>query len=186
MVSRRSRSLAAKPPITPTALLARFLRHRKGATAVEFAMISVPFFALLMAVVETALVFFANQVLETGVHEAARLIRTGQAQSQGFSETQFRQEICDRITSMFTCANVKTDVRTYASFAAANLNKPLDNDGNLVENFAYQPGGASEIVVVRAYYEWPTFVPNLGLGVGEMANGNRLLVSTAAFRNEPF
>ena len=41
-------------------------------------------------------------------------------------------------------------------------------------------------MVVRAYYEWPTFVTGLGNNLGNMPDGNRLLVATAAFRNEPF
>ena len=48
------------------------------------------------------------------------------------------------------------------------------------------PGGPGEIVVVRLMYQWPVYVPTLGLDVSNMAGNKRLLIATAAFRNEPF
>ena len=39
------------------------------------------FFALLFAIIELAMVFFASQVLETVTQDTARLIMTGQAQN---------------------------------------------------------------------------------------------------------
>ena len=36
----------------------------------------------------TAIVFFAGQALETAAADSARLIMTGQAQTQGFSQAQ--------------------------------------------------------------------------------------------------
>ncbi len=60
-------------------LLRRFGRDRRGATAIEFALIALPFFALMMAILETFLTFFASQTIETAVNRGARLIRTGQA-----------------------------------------------------------------------------------------------------------
>ncbi len=41
-------------------LLGRYRRDSKGATAIEFAFVALPFFALLFAIIETALVFFAG------------------------------------------------------------------------------------------------------------------------------
>ncbi len=53
-------------------LFARFRRSEDGATAVEFALISVPFLALLVAILETALLFWTSQVLEEAVSETSR------------------------------------------------------------------------------------------------------------------
>ena len=43
------------------------------------------------------------------------------------------------------------------------------------------------MVVVRAFYplDLPTLLP-LDISMSNMADGNRLLVATVAFRNEPF
>lgn len=43
--------------------LRRFGRNRRGSAAVEFALVAPVFFALIFAIIETALVFFAGQVL---------------------------------------------------------------------------------------------------------------------------
>jgi Flp pilus assembly protein TadG len=45
----------------------RFVREKDGVVAVEFAIVAAPFLALMFAIMETALVFFASQVLETAV-----------------------------------------------------------------------------------------------------------------------
>ena len=50
----------------------RFRRNRRGSSAVEFALVAPVFFALLFAIIETVIVFFAGQVLETGVRDAGR------------------------------------------------------------------------------------------------------------------
>ena len=62
-----------------------FAKREDGAAAVEFAIVVAPFLALLFAILETALVFFAGQTLETAVSDSARLILTGQAQTASFS-----------------------------------------------------------------------------------------------------
>ena len=48
-------------------LLRRFRRNRGGSAVVEFALVAPMFFALLFAIIETALMFFASQVLEYGL-----------------------------------------------------------------------------------------------------------------------
>jgi len=164
-----------------------FSRDEDGATAVEFGLVALPFIALMFAIIETALVFFAGQTMETAVSNAARLIRTGQAQQQGFSATDFKQQICDQVMALFDCnSGLYVDVETFKTFDSINLSKPLDATGNLKKDFTYDPGHGGDIVVVRAFYEWPVFVRMLGLNLTNMANGTHLLSATAAFRNEPF
>lgn len=169
--------------------LRRFVRQEEGAAAVEFAMVAAPFLALIFAIIETAVVFFAGQTLETAVADASRLILTGQAQQQNFDAAAFKQALCARIFGLFDCANgVKVDVQKYSSFGGSNTAKPLDPAGNLQAGFGnnYQPGGPGEIVVVRAVYEWPVYVQLLGFNLADMKNGKRLVMATAAFRNEPY
>jgi len=135
---------------------------------------------------ETSLVFFAGQTLETAVADSARMIMTGQAQSQGLTQDTFKAEVCKRIVGLFDCnAGIRIDVKTAASFAAASTAKPTvaDLQNN---NFGYQPGGACSIVVVRLMYQWPVYMSLLGFDLADLAGNKRLLMATAAFRNEPF
>jgi Flp pilus assembly protein TadG len=167
--------------------LRRFTREEDGTSTIEFAMVITPFLALLFAIMETAVVFLADQTLETAVADSARLIMTGQAQKQKFDQQTFKNSLCSRIYALFDCqGGIMIDVRTAKSFGDANTGKPIDAKGNLVNNFTYDPGKAGDIVVVRVMYQWPVWVPGLGLNLADMANGKRLLMATSAFRNEPF
>ncbi len=166
----------------------QFVRRKDGATLIEFAIVIMPFLALLFAILETALVFFAGQVLETAVTDASRLVMTGQAQKGGLTQANFKSEICNRLHALFDCTGgIKVDVRVAPSFGGTNMGKPLDGNGNVdTSGFTWQPGTQGSIVVVRVVYEWPTFVRHFGLDMADLPNGKRLLMATSAFRNEPY
>lgn len=165
-----------------------FHRNQDGATAVEFAIVSVPFFALMFAILETALLFFGAQALETAVGDSGRLIRTGQAQQSAMDLTTFKSTICAKVFEIFACeSGLHLDVKTYPTFASLTFEDPVDEEGNLdIEDFEFDIGEANEIVVVRAFYEWPTFVTTLGSDLRNLPNGKHLISAAAAFRNEPF
>ena len=167
--------------------LRRFRRDKSGASALEFALVAMPLMLLLLAVLEVGLVYFANFSLENAVAQGARLIRTGQVQSQGFSADQFKTEVCKHLSAQISCSELKLDVRKFTSFGGAQLTDPLDGNGNLKQNFSFDPGVGGDVVVVRAFYEWNlTAKLPKDIALSNMANGDRLLVATAAFRNEPF
>jgi Flp pilus assembly protein TadG len=168
-------------------LLGRFKKAESGATAVEFALVGGPFIFFLMLLFETGLMLFSQYIIEHGVAEAARLIRTGQAQS--FTKDQFKAEVCGTMAAFLKCnENLYVDVRTFTSFRDVNLPQPIQGNklsDAVTKGAQFKPGGPMEVVVVRTYYEWKLFVP----GMSQFANleGNkRLLTGGAAFRNEPF
>jgi hypothetical protein len=51
---------------------------------------------------------------------------------------------------------------------------------------SYSAGNAGDIVVVRLFYQWPLFVTRLSYNIGCGGTKKRLLVATAAFKNEPY
>jgi Flp pilus assembly protein TadG len=176
---------AARIPL-PRALR-RLLRQDDGAAAVEFSLVALPFLAMVFAILETAIVFFAGQTLEAAVADSARLIMTGQAQTQGMSQATFKSQVCGKIYGLFDCMNgVYVDVKTYTSFASVNVTNPVTSGTLNTSGFTYQPGGPGDIVVVRLYYKWPVYVSLLGLNLSDLSGNERLLVATAAFRNEPY
>jgi len=149
--------------------------------------VAAPFLALVFAIIETAVVFFAGQALETAVADSSRLIFTGQAQSQSFDASAFKNAVCNKISGLFDCQNgVYVDVRTFSSFASVTKPSPIDAQGNFQSNFSYQPGGPGDIVVVRLFYQYPVYVSLLGFNLSNINGGKRLLAATAAFRNEPY
>jgi Flp pilus assembly protein TadG len=168
-----------------------FVRRQDGAAAVEFGLIALPFLALIFAILETALVFFATQTLEVAATDSARLIMTGQAQSAGYNQSTFKsQVVCNLLKtgiSLFDCENgVQVDVKTYTSFGSINSAPPVNNGQLDTANMGYSPGTSGEIVVVRLYYQWPIYVTLLGNKLDNLNGGKRLLVATSVFRNEPF
>lgn len=184
----RSIRKALVPRWSKFGIVRRFVRREDGAAAVEFGMVIMPFLAMMFAIIETAIVFFAGQTLETALADSSRQIMTGQAQTQGYDAAAFKANmVCPRLKSMFDCQNgVYVDVRKYTTFADANLNKPIDGQGKLIKDFQYDPGGPGCIVVVRVMYEWPVWVSLLGFNLSDLAGSKRLLLATAAFRNEPY
>ena len=174
--------------ITAHVTARRMLREQGGAAAIEFAMVAAPFLALMFAIMETAIVFFAGQALETAAADSARLIMTGQAQTQGMDMAKFKDAVCAKIYGLFNCSGgLYVDVKNYPSFASVNVSKPIDANGNVdTSSFGYAPGGPSDIVVVRLMYQWPVYVSLLGLNLSDTSGSKRLLMSTVAFRNEPY
>jgi len=167
-------------------LMRRFRRSRDGTAALEFALVAPIFLALLFAILETALMFFASQVLETMTQQSARMILTGQAQSASYTASDFKTYVCNQIPALFTCANISVDVQSFGAFSAVTFSNQVDGSGNFISNnLQYDPGGAGCIVLVRVFYPWQLFVTGLGYNISNMAGSKRLLIATAAFRNEP-
>ena len=170
--------------------LNRFRRNRRGSAAVEFALVAPLFFGMLFAIIETALVFFAGQLLEQGTAESARLMMTHQAQDSGMNETAFKTDLCNRIKVMFNCygnlANITVDVKVFSPGTAITITDPIVS-GNLTGPFSYSlpPAGSPNTVVVRAFYQWPLYVTRFGYNISNLSGSKRLLAATAAFHVEP-
>jgi Flp pilus assembly protein TadG len=164
-----------------------FARRQDGSVAIQFGLVVLPFVAMIAAIMETSMVFFADQTLQTAVTDSARLIMTGQAQGGNFNQASFKSAVCARIVAMFDCPNkMYIDVRTYTNFGSISSSLPIDANGNLINNFTYQPGGPGDIVVVKLMYQWPIYLHLYNLTLANMSGNKRLLVATAAFRNEPY
>ena len=166
-----------------------FAESNSGAIAVEFSFIAAPFLALLIALFQTGIIFLAGRELDEAVAQSSRYILTGQAQNSSMTQAQFTSRICQNIYALFNCNNLMVNVQTYNSFSAAVTSSPtltFNAQGAVTNSWAYDPGGPGEIVVVQAMYEWPVVLGPLGFNLSNLSNGNRLLVSTAVFQNEPY
>ena len=173
---------------------AAFVKDRTGATAVEFAIVAAPFLALIIALIQTFLVFFAQSHLEWVVQQSSRQILTGQTQTSTSgdtalqAQTAFHQTVCNQVAILFSCNSLMVDVQVATSWSAANTSTPAityDGQGNVTNVWQYNPGNAGDIVVVRVMYLWPVFLGPLGFNLSNQPNGSRLLMATAAFQNEP-
>jgi Flp pilus assembly protein TadG len=169
----------------------RFIRAKRGATAVEFALVSAPMLVMIFGLLELALVFLVNTTLDAAMQSAARQIRTGEFQTGGANTpTNFKALVCSKMTwlSPKCAANLWLDVRTYSDFAslvATPATNPSTFDPTKV---CFSPGQPTDIVLVRAYFAWNLFTPLLNNALENMGGGSgkRMISSTTAFRNEPY
>ena len=162
-------------------------RDERGATLIEFALLAVPFFALVGAMLETALVFMASAVLDSGVQDTSRLIRTGQAQEAGFNLSDFRTELCDNLLGLFDCSQLRIKVSLITDFASASTPLPVDeDDGTWTLSEDFNAGAGDSIVLVQVYYQWPTLLNLAGFNLATLPNNKRLLGAATVFKNEPF
>jgi Flp pilus assembly protein TadG len=166
-------------------LFRRFGRNRKGSAAVEFALVAPPFIALLFAILETGIIFFADQYLETITQDGARMIMTGQAQNGNYTQAQFHSYVCSQVVALFNCNNISVNVQSFSSFETLTATCPISN-GTFVNNMQYNPGNPNDVVIVQLFYQWPQIVTGLGYNITNLNGNYRLLCATAAFRNEPY
>jgi Flp pilus assembly protein TadG len=178
----------AASPASARSIFSRFRRNRRASAAVEFALVAPVFFALLFAIIEVAIMFFASQVLETITQGSARQILTGQAQSANYPDaTHFRTSVvCPLIPAIFSCNNIYIDVKNYPAFSNVVINNQIVAGSFDTSTLGYNPGGPGDIVVVRFFYQWQLFVTGLGFNISNLSGNQRLLVATSAFRNEPY
>jgi Flp pilus assembly protein TadG len=170
-------------------VIARWQRDASGVTAIEFAMVALPFLMLLFGIIGVGLYFFTTFSMENAVEQAARLIRTGQAQQTGMNSTQFKAEICARAPLFIDCENkLRVSVKTYnewTSITPATQPKCLDS-GNLVTTTEFNLGGSGEIVLVWVCLEWDFAAKIPFLNLADMSNGSRLIQVATTFRTEPY
>lgn len=167
----------------------RFARDDRGVTAVEFGILALPFFTIVFAILETAMVFFAGQVLDSAVEDASRLVKTGQGNAYNLGT--FRTYMCGYTFNLFDCDKIRIKVDKIADFASTTTSQPVWTcqpngkcDWAVTESFS--PGKGREVIQVFAYYRWPLLVTLPYFNLKNQADNYRLLGATRVFRNEPF
>ena len=201
----------------PGVLLQRALRfsHRKpslvgisrrlitvcdGASAVEFALVAMPFIGLLAITLQSAMLIWASRNLDDALQRAGRTIYTGQFQKSNASQNDastllaaMKTAICgtnaSRIVTAFDCNALKLDVALGSSFAGSTAPSPLDaKTGDWSKGFGsnYACAQPGSIVVVTAAVKQRVAFSFLYGSVSSFSDGSRLLQSTAVFRTEPY
>jgi Flp pilus assembly protein TadG len=176
------------------------LSDSRGATLIEFALIAPAFIALLLAIIETSLVFFGQEALETAAELAGRQLMTGQVQQSttagviplttvsNNTAAHFKSIACQQLYAFMSCSNLLVDVQTYASFSAVSTATPTityDASGNAT-NLQYNTGASGSIVVVRLMYNWSLPSGPLNFTVNDPGSNKKLLIATTVMKTEPY
>jgi Flp pilus assembly protein TadG len=166
-----------------------FSRDERGVTAVEFAILALPFFTMVFAILETAMVFFATQVLDSAVEDASRMVKTGRAQSSGYDLAAFRTLMCGYTFNLFDCSAIKLQIKPIANFTSTTTSLPpvtCSPTCELTVPEEFTPGSGRQVIQVTAYYRWPLIVTLPYFNIRNQSDNYRLLMATRVFRNEPF
>jgi Flp pilus assembly protein TadG len=163
--------------------LRAFGKRREGSTAVEFAMVALPFAIMMFSVIEIAFVFVLDSALENAVIETGRRVRTGQASTAGYTVDTFKAAVCSKMSIFSTGCSTKltVDVRVIPQFNSPILPDPLTGG-----TMSYSNGEPDDLMLVRAWYKHALFTPFLQQGLSRLGDGNAYLLATTAFRNEPW
>lgn len=163
----------------------RFWQEEQGVAALEFSLVAVPLFTLIITTIELGLFYFNAALLEGSVRDAARLIRTGQTVEAADPETLFRETMCGELV-LLNCSDIILDVHPFESFSQAILSEPVYDEEGVLVSQGFDVGYSEDVIVARASYQYSFLTP---LGSSLLAGGGDRHVnmsSVAIFMNEPF
>jgi Flp pilus assembly protein TadG len=180
--------------------ISTFVRDTDGASAVEFALVSVPFILAVGAIFQICLINWASQNLDESLQKAARTIYTGNFQTSNKSERSsdaliqsLKDSICGATAPnsgrVFGCADLKIDVSTSTSFASSKSAMAFDEQtGTWSKDFGtrYSCAKPGDIVVITAALKYPVAFRFLNIGFSSFEDGSRLIMSTVVTRTEPY
>ncbi|WP_430682284.1 TadE/TadG family type IV pilus assembly protein [Mesorhizobium australafricanum] len=172
-----------------------FFSDRRGSTAMEFAMLAIPFALLVFAILESCISFAGQEVMANITDDVARQLRTGQLQKSNVTESSIKQLICGRLEIMVAkdCPGLLVDLREYPSFADAATAgfKIVDGDIVLTQGTGsttptVSPGLAESINMLRVFYKWPVMTDFLAKSMANLKDGKTLHFASVTWQNEPF
>lgn len=176
----------------PVKVINRFSKNEDGVTAVEFAIVGGPFFLLVFAIIESSLLFFATQYLETVVDDVTRLYRTGQVANIATAD-KLKDEMCSRIKGLFNCNKIFINLDTADQFSELPLPPTTNNTSNVNKDGDFEPEENFEpnicplqVLQFTASYEWPIYANYSAPLVSDGLNNNALISVTAVVRTEDF
>ncbi|MEP3231745.1 MAG: TadE/TadG family type IV pilus assembly protein [Hyphomicrobiales bacterium] len=162
----------------------KFLRNERGSNAVEFALLALPFFGLILGIIQLGLVFLANQSLDSAVDTVAREIRTGQIRSNAIGIDTFRASICDNAPIIIGCEGVlEISVQSFPSIEDTTTTT-LFVDNSPIITGDYETGNGGDVVVISAAVSIPIIAGSL-FGAGD-GSGRSRLTASLVFTNENF
>ena len=170
----------------------RFIKNRKGASAVEFAIVAPIFLALTFTTFEVAWFYFVNASVDAATIDIARFVRTGQAQKGGFDKESFFEDVvCPKLSFLEDCeSRITAEVQVFATYEAlAADTSPVtcrDATPEAIEAIEYEPGTDNAIVRVRICMIYDTLNPAIGMSLATNDAGQRKIMSTYILRVEPY
>jgi Flp pilus assembly protein TadG len=156
------------------------LADRKGAVALEFAILATCFFILVLGVCEVAFDLFLQEVNDLALQEAARSIETGNSQSSTSEASFIQNYVCNSTAGhLLVCGNFHIRTQTFqmtnssgaatgTDFSSASLSTgTLPMSGHVLNLSSYDGTGSfcnaapGSLTLISAIYVGPTFLAAL-------------------------
>ncbi len=179
-----------------------FLKDNDGQVAIEMAMVSVPFLTMMFGIINTGMFFYAVNCIDRGIEDAARYIRTGEAQKGTYpgataqmNAGQFRTMVCNKATSYIDCSKLQIRIFTAADWSGVNpftcpttgtlsSGAIMAGDNTPISTTA---GTQSAVVLITACYQWTMgkYLPFAHFD-SRFSDGSSLIQSSTALKIEPY
>ncbi len=143
--------------------LLEILRNRRGAAAVEMALVGPVMLGALVATIELGLVLVVNIGIEAAVRDAARYGITGQG-TEAARVTAIRSIIADKTFGLVDMDTISIDTKVYPTFSAAGKAETF-TDAN--GNGAWDQGEPLQDVNGNGVWDEDPGVPGMG-GAGQI------------------
>ena len=161
--------------------IARFWRAEDGATAIEFAIVAMPFFFVIGVIMEIGIMLFTEYSIQNAVEGASRIIRVSGTGTM--SGEEFRQRICDQGALVKNCeTRLGLAVESAGNFQGLDVPNISDIAPGSVLGFT--PGTPGDAVVIVATHDWEFIFPFMKPLANVEGIDARRLHGIAAFRTE--
>lgn len=167
-------------------LTRKFVGDRKGSAAIEFAILALPFFVVIFAIAEIAVMFFVDSGLDAALHKAVRQVRVGVAKNGSWDATKFKDVVCSELSYSFNCAT-KLKVRaTIVTDMSSIVKASPISGGNLNVTEDFNLGDSGSYVLVQAFLPWAPVFKLYSVSSAQLSDGSYVLGSSELIKNEPF
>lgn len=169
--------------------LPRWLPDTRGGAAVEFALVSFPFFILLFGILELSFDLFTEAVLENALHQAARQLQTGNAQNVTNGNAFIQSYLCPAMNGLLDCRALHISVQKISPSSNQDLydytTGTLPVTGGTLDLSAYSSGSfcnmePNTLMLISAIYIGPSILAGLVPGGFSVSyNGSQVHASLA-------
>ena len=176
-------------------LLRRFRRNRAGAVTVEFAMVALPFLAMVLAVVEGATQQYLTSTIDRATQSVAMAVRNGTLQVKTMSPEVLRANYyCPLLPSYIDCTKIYFTLQTadcrrdgncwasaFSDYGGGKRKTPAIATGS------FDVGTVGESQYLTAVYGLPVGSLIWDNSASAVINGQRVraVVSVATWVNDP-
>lgn len=158
-----------------------FIRDENGVVAIEFAVLALPFFLIVFAIMEVALVLTASMQFENATDRVSRRVMTGELKRE---QSAIREAVCNEIVLSVDCSKLRIDYKEVASLSAFDLPAPVTDRKINASAFRFETIESPSFASLRVGYEWPITIGPMAQFFAGLEDGRTLVLGTSLLRIE--